>query len=149
MRALIQRVSSAHVKVKEKIIGSIGKGFLILLGVGYEDDSQSCAKLWHKIENLRIFEDLEGKTNLSLKQVEGEVLIVSQFTLFADTKKGNRPSFQAAAPAQLSEELYEQFVALARASLGDKVAVGSFGETMDVQLVNQGPFTIYLDSDNL
>ena len=98
MRALIQRVSSAHVEIEEQIVGSIGQGFVILLGVGREDDSRCCAKLWHKINNLRLFEDDEGKTNLNLDQVAGEVLIISQFTLFADCKKGNRPSFYASAP---------------------------------------------------
>ena len=149
MRAIVQRVTSAHIQVGERIVGSIGQGYLILLGVGHDDDSRSCARLWHKIENLRIFEDEEGKTNLSLGQVEGEVLIVSQFTLFADCKKGNRPSFTKAAPPEQSEELYRQFIALARASLGDRTASGEFGAVMDVHLVNHGPFTIWLDTEIL
>ncbi len=149
MRALIQRVSSAYVQVDERITGSIGKGYLILLGIGRDDDSRACAKLWHKIENLRIFEDENGKANLDLEQVQGEVLIVSQFTLFANCKKGNRPSLYEAAPPDQSESLYEQFIALARASLPDRVATGEFGAMMDVHLVNQGPFTIWLDTDEL
>ncbi|HHV42985.1 MAG TPA: D-tyrosyl-tRNA(Tyr) deacylase [Clostridiaceae bacterium] len=149
MRALIQRVSSAHVEIEEQIVGSIGQGFVILLGVGREDDSRCCAKLWHKINNLRLFEDDEGKTNLNLDQVAGEVLIISQFTLFADCKKGNRPSFYASAPPEQGELLYDQFVALARASLGNRVATGKFGASMDVHLVNHGPFTIWLDTEDL
>lgn len=149
MRALIQRVSSAHVQVGERIVGSIAQGYLILLGISRDDDPHSSARLWHKIENLRIFEDKEGKTNLSLEQVDGEVLIISQFTLFANCKKGNRPSFIEAAPPEQSEELYHQFIALAKAGLGNRVACGEFGAVMDVHLVNHGPFTIWLDTEEL
>jgi D-tyrosyl-tRNA(Tyr) deacylase len=119
-----------------------------LLGIGHEDNEENCAKLWQKIKKLRIFPDAEGKINLDLATIDGEVLIVSQFTLFADTRKGNRPSFINAAHPQLGERLYEYFVELARRDV-PVVGTGSFGAMMDVSLVNSGPFTIILDTDNM
>ena len=146
MRALIQRVCEASVLCDDGFQSAIGQGFLILLGVGAEDHEESCARLWQKIRKLRIFKDHEGKTNLDLASVEGEVMVVSQFTLFADTKKGNRPSFVKAAPPEKGEQLYQYFVELARRDI-PSVQTGSFGAEMKVSLVNDGPFTIWLDTD--
>ena len=148
MRALIQRVTSAKVTINDAVSGQIGRGYVILLGVGEGDTREVADKLWEKIRKLRIFEDEDGKTNLALEQVDGQVMVVSQFTLYANCKKGNRPSFTQAAPPQLATELYEYFVELVRGSLGN-VATGSFGAMMDVELLNDGPFTICLDTDNL
>ena len=148
MRALVQCVSEARVTVDGTVVGSIGKGYLILLGVGADDAEAQAAKLWRKISRMRVFEDAQGKTNLSLADVGGEVLVVSQFTLYANCKKGNRPSFtDAAAPAD-AERLYEHFCQLARADV-PRVERGVFGAMMDVSLVNHGPFTIWLDTDAL
>ncbi len=146
MRALIQRVSKASVSCEDGFHSEIKHGFLILLGVGEDDDENSAARLWQKINKLRIFKDEEGKTNLDLASVSGEVLIVSQFTLFANTKKGNRPSFIGAASPDKGERLYEYFVDLARRDV-DVVNTGSFGAEMKIQLVNDGPFTLWLDTD--
>ncbi len=146
MRALIQRVSEASVICDDGCQSAIGQGFLILLGVGAEDHEESCARLWQKIRKLRIFKDHEGKTNLDLASVEGEVMVVSQFTLFADTKKGNRPSFTKAALPEKGERLYRYFVELARRDI-PSVQTGSFGAEMKVSLINDGPFTIWLDTD--
>ena len=130
------------------VVGSVGKGYLILLGVGADDAEAQAEKLWRKISRMRVFEDAQGKTNLSLADVGGEVLVVSQFTLYANCKKGNRPSFtDAAAPAD-AERLYEHFCQLARADV-PRVERGVFGAMMDVSLVNHGPFTIWLDTDAL
>lgn len=148
MRALVQCVSKARVTVDGTVVGSIGKGYLILLGVGSDDAEAQADKLWRKISRMRVFEDAQGKTNLSLADVGGEVLVVSQFTLYANCKKGNRPSFtDAAAPAD-AERLYEHFCQLARADV-PRVEQGAFGAMMDVSLVNHGPFTIWLDTDTL
>ena len=148
MRALVQCVSEARVTVDGTVVGSIGKGYLILLGVGADDAEAQAEKLWRKISRMRVFEDAQGKTNLSLADVGGEVLVVSQFTLYANCKKGNRPSFtDAAAPAD-AERLYEHFCQLARADV-PRVEQGVFGAMMDVSLVNHGPFTIWLDTDTL
>ena len=148
MRALVQCVSEARVTVEGETVGSIGKGYLILLGVGADDTEEQAAKLWRKISRMRVFDDEQGKTNLSLADVGGEVLVVSQFTLYANCKKGNRPSFtDAAAPAD-AERLYEHFCQLARAGV-PRVEQGVFGAMMDVSLVNRGPFTIWLDTDTL
>ncbi len=148
MRALVQCVSEARVTVDGMAVGSIGKGYLILLGVGADDAEAQADKLWRKISRMRVFEDGQGKTNLSLADVGGEVLVVSQFTLYANCKKGNRPSFtDAAAPAD-AERLYEHFCQLARADV-PRVEQGVFGAMMDVSLVNHGPFTIWLDTDTL
>lgn len=148
MRALVQCVSEARVTVDGTVVGTIGKGYLILLGVGSDDTEAQADKLWRKISRMRVFEDGQGKTNLSLADVGGEVLVVSQFTLYANCKKGNRPSFtDAAAPAD-AERLYEHFCQLARADV-PRVEQGAFGAMMDVSLVNHGPFTIWLDTDTL
>lgn len=148
MRALIQRVTQAAVSIEGSECGSIGKGYLILLGVGQNDTEHEAELLFNKIFGLRIFEDDAGKTNLSLADVGAEMLIVSQFTLYADCKKGRRPSFTSAAPPRQAEHLYEYFVSLARASVA-RVATGEFGAMMEVSLVNDGPFTIWLDTDEL
>ena len=146
MRALIQRVSEAKVVANGELTGSIGPGYVILLGVAEQDTAEIAARMWHKIFQLRIFQDDEGKTNRSLSDVAGEVLIVSQFTLYADLRKGNRPSFIRAGSPAHSEALYNNFVQLAKADLGD-VATGIFGADMQISLTNDGPFTIWLDSD--
>lgn len=148
MRAVIQRVKRASVEIEGEPVGSIGCGYLILLGVGHEDTEAEAVKLWNKIIKLRIFEDEEGKTNLSLADVQGEVLVVSQFTLYADCKKGNRPSFVKAGSPDEANRLYEHFVSLAKQAV-NKVDTGRFGAMMDVSLVNDGPFTLFLDTDHL
>lgn len=148
MRALVQRVKSASVSVDEKVVGAIDRGFLILLGVGSEDGEEDAEKLWRKIEGLRIFPDSEGKINLSLNQVNGNVLVVSQFTLWANCRRGKRPSFIEAAAPDKGEALYEYFLALVRAEFPD-AASGQFGASMEVSLINEGPFTIWLDTDEL
>lgn len=145
MRALLQRVSRADVRVDGVTVGSIGNGLAILLGVGPTDDEATGRALARRIAELRIFEDAEGRTNRSLVDVEGEALVVSQFTLFADTSRGRRPGFTGAAPPTLAEALYERFCE-DLAGLGLRVARGVFGAEMDVDLVNRGPFTIWLDS---
>lgn len=144
MRVVIQRVLEAKVTVEEKCIGAIGKGFLILLGVGNEDTKEIADKYIDKILKMRIFADENGKTNLALADVGGEVLVVSQFTLYADCRKGNRPDFINAAGASKAKELYEYVLDSIRARLG-KVEAGEFGGDMKVSLVNDGPFTIVLD----
>ena len=148
MRALIQRVSEARVTVDDEVIGAIGKGFLVLLGVGQDDAEAQAEKLWHKISKMRIFEDENGKTNLGLADVDGSVLVVSQFTLYANCRKGNRPSFTEAAAPEEGRRLYEHFVNLAKADVA-RVETGSFGALMEVALVNDGPFTVWLDTDTL
>ena len=144
MKVVIQRVLEAGVEVEGKSIASIGKGFLILLGVGKEDNKQIADKYIDKILKLRIFADENGKTNLSLLDVGGEILLVSQFTLYAECKKGNRPDFIKAEDAKLAEELYEYFAQQIKERIG-KVETGQFGADMKVSLVNDGPFTIVLD----
>ena len=148
MRALVQRVVRGSVTVDGGEARSIGRGYVILLGVGEGDDEAAAQRLWSKIAKLRIFADEAGKTNLSLADVGGEVLIVSQFTLYASCKKGNRPSFTNAAPPQLGQELYERFVALARRDV-PVVVTGEFGADMRVDIANDGPFTIWLDTAEL
>ena len=150
MRALIQRVSEASVTIDSKVKSQIGRGFLILLGVGQEDTEAQADKLWNKISKLRIFDDEAGKTNLGLADIAGDVLVVSQFTLYANCKKGNRPSFTQAGPPDEANRLYEYFVSLVRATDGiANVGTGEFGADMQVALVNHGPFTIWLDTDTL
>jgi D-tyrosyl-tRNA(Tyr) deacylase len=145
MRAVIQRVSRAKVTVDGEITGEIGKGILVLLGVSREDSEKEALYLLEKTLNLRIFEDAEGKMNLSLLDIKGALLVVSQFTLYGDARKGRRPSFiEAAAPAE-ANRLYEFFVAEARKQIG-QVGTGRFQAMMDVELVNDGPVTILLDS---
>lgn len=148
MRALIQRVSEASVTIDDQVKSQIGRGFLILLGVGHEDTEAQADKLWNKISKMRIFDDEAGKTNLSLADIAGDVLVVSQFTLYASCKKGNRPSFTEAGKPQEAEQLYLQFVARAQQDV-ETVQTGRFGAMMDVSLVNDGPFTICLDTDQL
>lgn len=148
MRALVQCVSEAQVTVDGAVVGSIGKGYLILLGVGANDAEEQAEKLWRKIARMRVFEDAQGKTNLSLADVGGEVLVVSQFTLYANCRKGNRPSFTDAAGPAEAERLYEHFCRLARADV-PRVEQGVFGAMMNVSLVNHGPFTVWLDTDAL
>lgn len=148
MRALIQRVTRAQVSIGGELHSSIGKGYVILLGVGAEDGNEQAEKLWSKISKLRIFEDENGKTNVSLADVQGDVMVVSQFTLYANCKRGNRPSFTEAGAPDEANRLYEYFVELARRDI-EHVATGSFGAMMQVELVNDGPFTIWLDTDTL
>ena len=150
MRAVIQRVERASVEVEGEVVGSCGTGYLILLGVGHADTRETAEKLWRKIFNMRIFADEAGKTNRSLTDVGGSVLIISQFTLFANCRHGNRPSFTDAAGAALATELYEHVCALAEHDLGPElVGRGIFGADMRVELVNDGPFTVVLDTDEL
>jgi len=148
MRALIQRVSHASVTVDGKVVGQIGHGLLVLLGVGQDDSEVQVKTLADKIVYLRIFEDDEGKMNRSLLEVGGQVLVVSQFTLYADVRRGRRPSFTNAAPPSLAEPLVERFKA-AIAAYGLTVADGIFGAMMQVELCNDGPVTIWMDSEEL
>lgn len=148
MKFVIQRVSHASVTVDGTVIGKIGKGFLVLVGVCQADTKVQADKLIKKMTGLRIFEDEEGKTNLALKDVGGEVLLVSQFTLYADCKKGNRPSFIKAGAPDRAKALYEYAVERCRLH-ADKVEQGVFGADMEVELVNDGPFTLMLDSREL
>ena len=144
MRALIQRVTSASVKVDEEIVGKIGKGFLIFLGVYEEDTEEKIEKLTKKIVNLRIFNDENDKMNLSIKEVKGEILLISQFTLCADTRKGNRPSFVSAKNPKDANVIYEKTIESIR-NEGIIVEKGIFGADMKVELLNDGPVTILLD----
>jgi D-tyrosyl-tRNA(Tyr) deacylase len=144
MRAVIQRVTEASVTVDGKVTGAIGKGLLVLLGVGHADTEATAQALAAKIVKLRIFSDAEGKMNLSVEDVAGGVLVVSQFTLLADTRKGNRPSFTDAAPPEAGNRLYEEFCR-AVAALGLPVQQGIFGAHMDVRLTNDGPVTIVME----
>jgi D-tyrosyl-tRNA(Tyr) deacylase len=144
MRAVIQRVLEAKVTVEGSCIGSIGKGLLIFLGVGQEDTKEIADRYIDKIMKLRIFADENGKTNLSIMDVQGEALVVSQFTLYADCRKGNRPAFTDASNPVMANELYEYVLEGFRDRLG-KVQAGEFGADMQVSLVNDGPFTIVLD----
>jgi D-tyrosyl-tRNA(Tyr) deacylase len=146
MRALLQRVSQARVTVDGSVVGEIGAGLLILLGVAKPDTLANAEFLVDKILNLRIFPDPAGKMNLSLLDTRGELLVVSQFTLYGDCRKGRRPSFDAAAPAEQARTLYESFVALARRS-GLRVETGVFQAHMDVSLVNDGPVTLMLETE--
>ncbi|MGI9056142.1 MAG: D-aminoacyl-tRNA deacylase [Pyrinomonadaceae bacterium] len=148
MRAVIQRVSRAKVSVDGEKSGEIGKGILVLLGVSREDSEKEANYLLEKILNLRIFEDESGKMNLSLLDISGELLVVSQFTLYGDTRKGRRPSYIEAAAPEQANRLYEYFVAQAQYQL-EKVETGRFQAMMDVELVNDGPVTILLDSSKL
>lgn len=145
MRAVVQRVSRARVTVNGEITGEIGRGLLVLLGVGAADARAAADYLVEKTIGLRIFEDDGGKMNLSVAEVSGAVLVVSQFTLYGDARKGRRPSFDAAAPPEQARELYKYFVEKVRAA-GLRCETGRFQETMQVELVNEGPVTILLDS---
>ncbi|MDD2979191.1 MAG: D-aminoacyl-tRNA deacylase [Hespellia sp.] len=148
MKFIIQRVTEASVEVADQTIGKIGKGYLVLIGVGQEDTKEVADKLIRKMIGLRIFEDAVGKTNLSLADVSGSLLLVSQFTLYANCKKGNRPSFTEAGAPDLAEELYEYMIAECSKQV-PCVETGSFGAEMKVSLVNDGPFTIILDSEKM
>lgn len=145
MRAVIQRVLQASVTVDGELVSSIGKGYLVLFGAAEEDTHTDCERLADKIAALRIFEDENGKTNLSLNDVRGDVLAVSQFTLLADCHKGNRPSFIKAGAPDKAKALYEQFMTLLSERIEGKVLPGIFGADMKVALINDGPFTIILD----
>lgn len=148
MRAVVQRVTSARVQVDGRAVGEIGKGLLILLGVAREDAVPDASWLAEKVATLRIFQDSEGRMNRSVKETGGSTLVVSQFTLMGDARKGRRPSFDKAAPPDQAERLYARFVELLRAELGPgpEVVTGSFGAYMQVSLVNDGPLTLILDS---
>ena len=148
MRALLQRVNRAEVRVDGRAVAAIGPGLLVLLGVGQEDDEFVAAAMAAKVAGLRIFADSEGLTNLSIGDVAGEAMVVSQFTLYADARRGRRPSFVTAAGPVVGERLYEVFCEVLR-SLKVPVRQGSFGAHMDVELVNDGPFSVWLDSDEL
>ena len=148
MRAILQRVSRASVTVDGEVVGQIGRGFLVLLGVGQEDSEAQVKTLVEKIAYLRVFEDDEGKMNRSLLDIGGEVLVVSQFTLYADVRKGRRPSFTDAAPPAIAEPLVQRFMA-ALTAYDLKVEGGVFGAFMEVDLLNYGPVTIYIDSEQL
>ena len=144
MKAVIQRVSSASVKVNNEIAGQISKGFVVLLGITHSDTEDEAKFVAGKVVNLRVFEDNEGKINLSLKDVKGEVLIISQFTLYGDAKKGNRPSFTEAARPEAAIPLYEYFIKEVKKS-GIPVATGIFGAKMEVEIHNSGPVTIIVE----
>jgi len=146
MRALLQRVSHARVTVEEQIVGHISNGLLVFLGIGLEDNEATVKPLVDKIVQLRIFSDAQGKMNLSLLDIQGEILVVSQFTLHADVRRGRRPSFTNAAPPALANSLYELFKETCT-QYGLTVACGIFGASMSVELQNEGPVTIWLDSE--
>ncbi len=148
MKFLIQRVTSASVTVEDNIIGQIGQGYLVLIGVAETDTREIADRMIKKMINLRIFMDENGKTNLALKDVGGELLLVSQFTLYADCNKGNRPSFIRSGNPALAEELYDYIVSECMKQI-PVVATGSFGAEMQVALTNDGPFTVMLDSKEL
>ena len=150
MRFVIQRTKNASVTVDGNVIGAIEKGFMVLIGVTHDDTVQIADKMIAKLLGLRIFEDAEGKTNLDLNSVNGNLLLVPQFTLYADCRKGNRPSFTDAARPPLATDLYEHVVKECRRLLGEnRVQTGSFGADMKVSLLNDGPFTVLLDSKEI
>ena len=148
MRAVLTRVKSASVTIDGAVVGKIGKGFLILLGVGPEDDEAKCRYLAEKALGLRIFEDENGKMNKGLEEVDGELLVVSQFTLYGNCRKGRRPSFTDAANPELGNAMYEKFLAICE-ELGYPPQHGRFGADMQVESVNDGPVTLILDTDQL
>lgn len=148
MRFIIQRVSNSKVTIDNEIRGQIGKGFMVLIGVGERDTKEIADKMIHKMINLRIFEDENGKTNLGLKDVGGSLLLISQFTLYADCKRGNRPSFVKAGAPDMAKELYEYTISKCKEEI-EIVEQGEFGADMKVELLNDGPFTVLLDSDEL
>lgn len=145
MRALLQRVSRAEVRVADETVGQISFGLVVLLGVAPDDDEETADRLARKVVALRIFDDEAGKTNRSLLDVGGEALVVSQFTLYADTRRGRRPGFTGAAQPEVAQRIYERFASALR-ELDVVVANGKFGAVMEVELVNDGPFTIWLDT---
>lgn len=148
MKFVIQRVTEASVTVDQEIIGAINKGFLVLIGISNEDTTETADKLIKKLIGLRIFEDENGKTNLALKDVNGELLLVSQFTLYADCKKGNRPSFIKAGDPDDANQLYEYIIDACKKEIS-VVETGEFGADMKISLINDGPFTIILDSEEI
>lgn len=148
MRVLLQRVTEASVEIEGRIKGAIGKGILVLLGIEEADTEADIAWLVGKISRLRIFDDEHGVMNLDVQQVGGEVLVVSQFTLHASTKKGNRPSYIKAAPEAIARPLYNRFLEVLSETLGQEVPSGEFGADMAVRLCNDGPVTIWIDSQN-
>ncbi|MCI8484884.1 MAG: D-tyrosyl-tRNA(Tyr) deacylase [Lachnospiraceae bacterium] len=148
MRFLIQRVSHASVKVEEHVIGTIKQGFLVFIGINQDDTQEIADKMVRKLIGMRIFQDEQGKTNLSLQDVSGELLLISQFTLYADCKKGNRPSFIKAGNPTLANDLYEYIIEACRKQIS-VVETGSFGADMKISLLNDGPFTIILDSEEI
>ncbi len=148
MRFLIQRVSCAKVQVDQEIVGQIKEGYLVLMGVCADDTEEITDRMVKKLLSLRIFPDEQGKTNCSLGDVKGQILLVSQFTLYADCRKGNRPSFTQAAPARLACDLWERAARLIKEQIGS-VSLGRFGAHMEVSLCNDGPFTVMLDSAEL
>lgn len=148
MRFVIQRVMNSKVTIDGKIRGQIGKGFMVLIGVGEGDTVETADKMIHKMINLSIFEDENGKTNLGLKDVSGSLLLISQFTLYADCKRGNRPSFVKAGAPDTAKSLYEYIISKCKNEI-EVVEQGEFGADMKVELVNDGPFTVLLDSDKL
>ena len=147
MRAVIQRVSQASVEIDNKVVGSIGNGFVVLLGITMEDDEKDAEYLANKTANLRVFEDNAGKMNVSLLESQGEVLTISQFTLYSDTRKGRRPSFIKAAPPEKAEPLYNAYINYLE-KFNIKVATGVFGAMMMVNIHNHGPVTIIIDSED-
>ncbi|MCI8772690.1 MAG: D-tyrosyl-tRNA(Tyr) deacylase [Lachnospiraceae bacterium] len=148
MKFLIQRVTEAKVRVDSEVIGQIQKGFLVFIGVSQNDTQEIADKMVHKLLNLRIFEDAEGKTNLNLDAVNGSLLLISQFTLYADCRHGNRPSFINAGKPDMANALYEYIIAKCRETISN-VQQGAFGADMKISLINDGPFTIMLDSDEI
>ena len=148
MKFLIQRVTEAKVRVDSEVIGQIQKGFLVFIGVSQNDTQEIADKMVHKLLNLRIFEDAEGKTNLNLDAVNGSLLLISQFTLYADCRHGNRPSFINAGKPDMTNALYEYIIAKCRETISN-VQQGAFGADMKISLINDGPFTIMLDSDEI
>ncbi len=145
MRALLQRTSSAEVRIGDEVVGAIDQGLVVFLGVGPDDDERIGRDLATRVADIRIFRDEAGRTNRSLREVHGSALVVSQFTLYADTRRGRRPGFTGAAQPELAQRCYERFVE-ALTGLGVTVATGRFGAEMAVSLVNDGPFTIWLDT---
>ena len=149
MKVIIQRVIESDVKIDKRTVGEINKGLNLLVGVGHEDSEADLKKAVEKIVNLRIFEDENGKMNLSLLDIKGDVLIISQFTLFADIRKGRRPSFTNAASPEKANELYEKFIDMMKTVVPGKVETGEFGADMKVSILNDGPVTIILDTKEL
>ena len=148
MKIVLQRVTQASVAIEGEVKGEIGKGYLLLVGISNQDNKEIADKMLEKISKLRLFEDENGKTNLSIAEVGGEVLLISQFTLYADCRKGNRPSFINAGKPDMAEELYEYILEKSK-NLFEKTGCGVFGADMKVSLVNDGPFTVVLDSDEI
>ena len=145
MKIVLQRVREAHVSINGECVGEINNGYVVLLGISGDDTKEKAEQLLKKISRLRIFADENNKTNLSINEVKGEILVISQFTLYADCRKGNRPSFINAAKPEFAEELYEYFINIAK-PLFKKVACGVFGAYMQVHIVNDGPFTLVLEA---